>query len=76
MQRIESGRLGGRYLRRLPKGVPGLRPTAARVRGAVFARLGAEVRGARVLDLFGGSGAMTLEVVRSMMVIVVITVLN
>ncbi|MCR9162042.1 MAG: 16S rRNA (guanine(966)-N(2))-methyltransferase RsmD [Nannocystaceae bacterium] len=63
MQRIESGRLGGRYLLRLPKGVPGLRPTAARVRGAVFDRIGSEVRGARVLDLFGGSGAMSVEAI-------------
>ncbi len=63
MQRIESGRLGGRRLLRLPKGVSGLRPTAARVRGAIFDRLGAEVRGARVLDLFGGSGAMSIEAI-------------
>jgi 16S rRNA (guanine966-N2)-methyltransferase len=63
VQRIESGRLGGRYLLRLPKGVAGLRPTAARVRGAIFARLGSEVQGARVLDLFGGSGAMSLEAI-------------
>ncbi len=63
MQRVESGRLGGRRLLRLPKGVPGLRPTAARVRGAIFDRLGAEVRGAAVLDLFGGSGAMSVEAI-------------
>lgn len=61
MQRIESGRLGGRHLLRLPKGVDGLRPTAARVRGAVFDRIGSEIRGARILDLFGGSGAMSIE---------------
>ena len=47
----------------LPKGVSGLRPTAARVRGAVFDRLGPEVRGSRVLDLFGGSGAMSVEAI-------------
>ncbi len=63
MQRVESGRLGGRHLLRLPKGVPGLRPTSARVRGAIFDRLGDEVRGARVLDLFGGSGAMSVEAI-------------
>lgn len=63
MQRVESGRLGGRRLLSLPKGVSGLRPTAARVRGAVFDRLGAEVRGVRVLDLFGGSGAMSVEAI-------------
>ncbi len=46
---------------RLPRGVPGLRPTAARVRGAIFDRLGSEVQDTRVLDLFGGSGAMSIE---------------
>jgi 16S rRNA (guanine966-N2)-methyltransferase len=61
MQRIESGRLRGRRLLALPRGVAGLRPTAARVRGAIFDRLGSEVEGARVLDLFAGSGAMAIE---------------
>lgn len=61
MQRIESGRLGGRRLRPLPKGVNGLRPTAARVRGAIFDRLHTAVEGARVLDLFAGSGALSFE---------------
>ncbi len=45
----------------LPKGVPGLRPTGARVRGAIFDRLQTAVVDAHVLDLFGGSGALTLE---------------
>ncbi len=61
MQRIEAGALRGRKLLPLPKGVPGLRPTGARVRGAIFDRLQAEVVDAHVLDLFGGSGALTLE---------------
>jgi 16S rRNA (guanine966-N2)-methyltransferase len=61
VQRIESGRLRGRRLLALPKGVAGLRPTAARVRGAIFDRLGTEIVGARVLDLFAGSGAMAIE---------------
>ncbi len=38
-----------------------VRPTSDRVREAVFSSLGASVRGARVLDLFGGSGALGLE---------------
>ncbi len=63
MQRVESGTLGGRHLLRIPNGVPGLRPTSARVRGAVFDRLRAEVPGARVLDLFAGSGAMSVEAI-------------
>ena len=48
MQRIEAGSLRGRRLLPLPAGVPGLRPTGARVRGAIFDRLQQEVVGARV----------------------------
>lgn len=61
MQRIESGRLRGRRLLPLPKGVAGLRPTGARVRGAIFDRLGDAIIDARVLDLFAGSGALSIE---------------
>jgi aspartate aminotransferase len=61
MQRIEGGSLRGRRLLPLPTGVAGLRPTGARVRGAIFDRLQQEVVGARVLDLFAGSGALSLE---------------
>jgi len=63
MQRIESGRLRGRRLHPLPKGVDGLRPTAARVRGAIFDRLAPALAGARVLDLFAGSGALSFEAI-------------
>lgn len=38
-----------------------MRPTADRVREAWFSILGDAVRGARVLDLFAGSGALGLE---------------
>lgn len=38
-----------------------VRPTADRVREALFSSLGERVRGARVLDLFGGSGALAIE---------------
>lgn len=61
MQRIEAGALKGRRLLPLPRGVSGLRPMAARVRGAVFDRLGDRLHEARVLDLFAGSGAMGFE---------------
>lgn len=61
MQRIESGRLRGRRLSPLPKGVEGLRPTAARIRGAIFDRLMGHVEGMRVLDVFAGSGALAFE---------------
>jgi 16S rRNA (guanine(966)-N(2))-methyltransferase RsmD len=56
--RITGGRLGGRRL----KAPPGrrTRPTADRVREAVFAMLG-ELEDAVVLDLFAGSGALGIE---------------
>lgn len=42
---------------------PGLRPTSDRVRETLFNWLQAELPGARVLDLFAGSGALGLEAV-------------
>jgi 16S rRNA (guanine966-N2)-methyltransferase len=58
--RIIAGRWGGRRLAVPPRGT---RPTTDRVREAVFSRLdhGDFLRGARVLDLFAGSGALGLE---------------
>ena len=58
MMRITGGELGGRRIR-APKG-PKLRPTTERVREAVFSILG-DVSGARVLDLFCGTGALAIE---------------
>jgi 16S rRNA (guanine966-N2)-methyltransferase len=55
--RITGGRYGGRKLRS-PK--TGVRPTADRVRESLFTRLG-DLDGARVLDLFAGSGALGIE---------------
>src|SRR5256886_14043876 len=40
------------------------RPTLARVRDAMFNSLGARTSGARVLDLFAGSGALGMEALR------------
>ena len=60
MTRIVAGRVGGRSLAVPPKGT---RPTSDRVREAIFSRLehyGA-IDGARVLDLYAGSGALGLE---------------
>ena len=57
--RIIAGLYGGRRLV-APKGLIA-RPTQDRVREAWFSILGAEVEGARVLDLFAGSGALGLE---------------
>lgn len=56
--RVVAGRLGGRTLT-TPRGT-GTRPTSDRVREAVFSILG-DVAGARVLDLFAGSGALAIE---------------
>lgn len=54
-----GGEWGGRRLRTL-KG-RSVRPTSDRVKEAWFSALGSSVRGARVLDLFAGSGALGLE---------------
>jgi 16S rRNA (guanine966-N2)-methyltransferase len=56
--RVVGGQLGGRGLR-APRG-SATRPTSDRVREAVFSILAA-VEGARVLDLFAGSGALGIE---------------
>ena len=56
--RVVAGTLGGRALR-APKGTA-TRPTSDRVREALFSIL-ASVEGARVLDLFAGSGALGIE---------------
>lgn len=37
------------------------RPTSDKIRGSLFNILGANVSGARVIDLFGGTGALSLE---------------
>lgn len=58
--RVVAGQLGGRRLE-APKGAE-VRPTADRVREAVFSSLG-EVGGSRVLDLYCGTGALGIEAV-------------
>ena len=55
--RITGGEFGGRRIR-VPRG--DVRPTTERVREAVFSILG-NIAGARVLDLFCGSGALAIE---------------
>jgi 16S rRNA (guanine966-N2)-methyltransferase len=57
--RIVAGTHGGRRLT-APAG-RGTRPTSDRVREALFSILGDRVHGARVLDLFAGTGALGLE---------------
>lgn len=56
--RVIAGELGGRRLH-APRGRT-TRPTSDRVREALFSMLG-ELAGARVLDLFAGSGALGIE---------------
>lgn len=54
---------GGKF-RGIPIKAPGgkrTRPTSNKVREALFSTLGDRVTGARVLDLFAGSGALGLE---------------
>ena len=56
--RVISGTAGG-----IPLIAPktDLRPTMDRVKGAIFDSLGEAIIGARVLDLFAGSGSLGLE---------------
>ena len=57
--RIRSGEAKGRPLF-APSGAQ-TRPTSDKIRGALFNIIGARVIDSRVLDLFGGSGALALE---------------
>ncbi|WP_344678334.1 16S rRNA (guanine(966)-N(2))-methyltransferase RsmD [Saccharopolyspora taberi] len=60
MTRIVAGSVGGRRIEVPPRGT---RPTSERVREALFSALesAVELPGARVLDLYAGSGALGLE---------------
>lgn len=57
--RVVAGVYGGRRLVAPPGDAT--RPTSDRVREALFSVLGPSVQGARVLDLFAGSGALGIE---------------
>lgn len=57
--RIIAGEFGGRRLK-VPKGNR-TRPTPDRVREALFSVLGDQVDGARVVELFAGTGSLGLE---------------
>ena len=57
--RITGGKASGRILR-VPKGLD-VRPTPDLVKQAVFNSLGERVVNARVLELFAGTGALSLE---------------
>jgi 16S rRNA (guanine966-N2)-methyltransferase len=57
--RVIAGSFGGRRLQAPPGSET--RPTGDRVRESLFSMLGSGVAGARVLDLFAGSGALGIE---------------
>lgn len=57
--RIISGEAKGRTLF-APRGQE-TRPTSDKIRGSVFNIIGPRVVGVRVIDLFGGTGALALE---------------
>lgn len=57
--RIVAGKFAGRDL--TSPAEQRVRPTAEPVRGALMDRLAQDLAGARVLDLFAGSGALGLE---------------
>lgn len=57
--RIIGGQWRGRKLS-FPE-IEGLRPTGDRIRETLFNWLAPDIQGARVLDLFAGSGALGLE---------------
>jgi len=56
--RVIAGSAGGV---RLAVSKRGVRPTMDRVKAAIFSSLGDTIIGARVLDLFAGSGALGIE---------------
>ncbi len=57
--RVVAGRLRSRRLRTGKGG--GIRPTTDRARAGLFDWLGPRIEGARVLDLFAGTGALGIE---------------
>src|SRR6478752_6433575 len=57
--RITGGKAARRILK-VPKGLD-VRPTPDLVKQAIFNSLGARVEGTRVLELFAGTGALSLE---------------
>ena len=59
--RIISGIVKGRKLFTPPLHDKSIRPTSDKAREALFSILGKSVQGAKVLDLFAGTGAMGLE---------------
>ena len=61
--KILTGRLRGQKIEFKPN--PYLRPTAGKVRQAVFNMLQGEIKGKKVLDLYSGTGAFGIEALSS-----------
>ena len=59
--KIVSGIYGGRPLKTLEGKTT--RPTSDKVRGAIFSMIGPYFEGGRVLDLYAGSGGLSIEAV-------------
>ena len=57
--RLIAGKYGGRVLE--GSGTDRTHPMSERVRNSMFSIIGSEIEGARVLDIFAGSGALGLE---------------
>lgn len=57
--RIISGKYGGRTIE--GSGTDRTHPMSERIRGSLFNIVGEEVKGAKVLDAFAGSGSLGLE---------------
>jgi len=58
--RITGGKAAG-VLLQVPRKGPEVRPATDRMREAVFSSIGSAIEGARVLDLFAGTGAYGIE---------------
>ena len=63
--KIVSGIYGGRPLKTLEGKTT--RPTSDKVRGAIFNMIGPYFEGGRVLDLYAGSGGLSIEAVSRVM---------
>lgn len=61
LMRIVSGSYGGRPLKTLDGKTT--RPTSDKVRGAMFNMIGPYFEGGRVLDLYAGSGGLSIEAI-------------
>ena len=59
--RIIAGNFGGRPLKTLEGKTT--RPTSDKVRGAIYSMIGPFFAGGRVLDLYAGSGGLSIEAI-------------